>query len=232
MIAISPSSITGKLYASNGDIFQTFKRVQLVDANGDALIASTLIKEQNYVFNYPFVSTPCILLDLQEPTKKDIQLVSEEGEEYIWKGGLGSKGTIVAYSAICSHQMAHPNPEDSLLQYCKKGKKTMAYTHPDGSEGGVMVCSLHLASYDVSQGCKVLGGPAKQALASIIIEIDEDDTLWATAVLGGNKFHDYFKVFTPELKKYYGGRRKGKKKVLCKAHTLPLNKYTQDIIQY
>lgn len=232
MIAISPSSISGKLYGSDGIVFQRFEKVQLLDRDGIPLNVDTLKKEINYVFNYPYASTPSILLDLTSPTNKDVKLTSLDGEEYIWKGGVGSKGTIVAYSAICAHQMAHPTPDHSFLQYCKKGQDTMAYKSEDGSKGGVMVCSTHLASYDVSSGCKVLGGPAEQPLASIIIEVAVDETLWATAVLGGDKFHEYFKVFKPELKKYYGGKRKGKKKVEGSAITVRMNEYTKEMIQY
>ncbi len=234
MIAISPSTITGELHASDGQLMKTFDKVQLVDAAGVPIKASTLKKEVNYAFNYPFVSTPAILLDLPETVNKDVALKSEDGEDYVWKGGAGSKGTIVAYSAICAHQMAHPTPDDSFLQYCKKGQSTMAY---DGSGdvkgvGGVMVCSSHLAAYDVTSGCKNLNDVAPQPLASIIIEVAEDDTIWASAVLGGTKFHSYFKTFKPELKKYYGGKRAGKKKVSGNVKMVALSEYTKEIIQY
>ena len=227
MIAVSPSTITGRLHASDGTLFTAYEKVQLLGSDGNPIKVSALKKETNYVFNYPYVSTPAILLDLDDATNKDVKLKSEDGEEYIWKGGLGSKGTIVAYSAICSHQLAHPTPDDSFLQYCQKDKKTMAYKN-----GGVMVCSSHLSSFDVGNGCSNLSGPAEQPLASIIIEIAEDDTLWATAVLGPDKFHDYFKAYKPELKKYYGGKRKGKKKTTGTATMLVLNEYTKEIIQY
>ena len=227
LIAVSPSTISGKLYASDGTLFTAYDKVQLVDADGNPMKASALKKETNYVFNYPYVSTPAILLDLDDATQKEVKLKSEDGEEYIWKGGVGSKGTVVAYCAICSHQLAHPTPDDSFLQYCQKDKKTMAY-----KTGGVMVCSSHLSAFDVSNGCSNLSGPAAQPLASIIIEIAEDDTLWVSAVLGPDKFHDYFKAYKPELKKYYGGKRKGKKKVKDTATILALTDYTKEIIQY
>ena len=232
MVAVSPSTITGTLHASDGAAFKAYEKVQLLDGAGAPLKASALVKEENYVFNYPHASTPAILLDLPEATNKDIKLTTDDGVEYIWKGGAGSKGTIVAYTAICAHQMAHPTPDDSFLMYCKKGQETMAYAPADGSKGGVMVCSSHLAAYDVGSGCKVLGGPATQPLAAIIIEVAADDTLWASAVLGGDKFHEYFKVFKPELKKYYGGKRKGKKLVSGSAKTVAMKDYTKEMILY
>lgn len=228
VIAVSPSTITGQLRADDGTLFQAYEKVQLVDADGNPLKASTLKKETNYIFNYPFVGTPSILLDLGEETAKNVKLKSEDGEEYIWKGGIGSKGSIVAYSAICSHQLAHPTPDDSFLQYLERGKTTMACAQ----KGGVIVCSSHLSAFDTKKGCKQISGPAEQALAAIIIEIDADDTLWASAVLGPDKFHDYFKRYKPEMKKFYGGKRKAKKRVKGDVTTVTLNEYTKEIIQY
>ena len=227
LVAVAPSTITGRLHASDGGLFTAYAKVQLLDAEGIAIKASTLKKETNYVFNYPYKSTPAILLDLDDATAKDVALKSEDGEEYIWKSGVGAKRTIVAYAAICSNQLAHPNPEDSFLQYCKKDQKTMSY-----ETGGVMVCSSHLSAFDVSKGCKNLSGPAEQPLASIVIEIAEDDTIWAVGVLGPDKFHDYFKAFKPEFKKFYGGKRKAKKKVSATVEMVTLNEYTKEIIQY
>lgn len=91
MIAIAPSSISGRLYAADGRLFEVYENVQLVDANGEALKASLLQKEVNYLFNYPFIGTPAILLDLGKETQYDVKLFSEEGEEYGKKGGSRCK---------------------------------------------------------------------------------------------------------------------------------------------
>ncbi|MEN8304054.1 MAG: twin-arginine translocation signal domain-containing protein [Campylobacterota bacterium] len=227
VVAVSPSTITGQLRAEDGTLFQAYEKVQLVDAAGAPLKASALKQEVNYVFNYPFVGTPSILLDLGEETSKDVTLKSADGEEYLWKGGIGTKRSVVAYSAICSHQLAHPTPDDSFLQYLPRDGKTMAC-----DQGGVMVCSSHLSAFDTKKGCKQMAGPAEEALAAIIIEIAEDDTLWASAVLGPDKFHDYFRRYKPEMKKFYGGKRKAKKRVKDTALTVTLNEYTKEIIQY
>ena len=226
LVAISPS-LGINLRAADGSLYTAYERVQLVGADGNPIKASALKKETNYVFNYPHVGTPVILLDLDEPTAKDVKLKSEDGEEYIWKSGVGAKRTIVAYSAICSHQMAHPTPDDTFLQYVQKDKKTASCSH-----GGVMVCSSHLSSFDVGKGCQNISGPAPEPLGSIVLEIAEDDTIWAVAVLGPDKFHRYFKEFKPEMKKFYGGKRKAKKSVKENALTVVLSEYTKDIIQY
>lgn len=226
MIAVSPSTITGELRASNGALFRAYERVQLVGADGAPLKSSSLVKEENYVFNYPLVGVPSIMVDLPTASQKDLELTSEDGEKYIWKGGVGSKGTIVAYAAICAHQMAHPTPDDTFLQYCKKGESGIA---PDFNG---MFCSSHIAQYDAGAGCKVVGGPATEPLTAIVIEVAEDDTLWATATIGPERFKSYLKTFKPEMKKYYGGKRKSKKAVSGTAITLAMKEYTKDIIQY
>ena len=226
-IAVAPSSITGRLYASEGALFEAYEKVQLVDKDGNPIKASSLKKEINYVFNYPFVGTPSLLIDLGEKTAENVTLKSEDGEEYLWKSGIGANKSIVAYSAICSHQLAHPTPDDSFLQYLPRGGKTMAC-----GQSGIVVCSSHLSAFDAKRGCKQIAGPAEEALASIVIETDKDDNLWASAVLGPDKFHEYFKTFKPEMKKYYGGKRKSKKRVKDNALTVTLSEYSKDIIQY
>ncbi len=227
-MAVLPSTITGSLYADDGRLFEVYEKVQLINADGEALKASSLKKEVNYVFNYPFVGTPAILLDLGVVTHQKVKLFSEDGEEYIWKGGVGTQRSIVAYSAICSHQLAHPTPEDSFLQYLQRGKTTMACEQ----KGGLIICSSHLSAFNPLKGCEKVAGPAEQPLASIIIEVAEDDTLWASAVLGADKFHEYFKRYKLEMKKFYGGKRKAKKLVKEHVVTVTLNEYTKEIIQY
>ena len=226
-VAVNPSMVGETLYASDGTLFKTYEKIQLVDADGNPLLGSKLDKEKPYIFNYPQVAAPCLLINLDEKTAKDVKLTSEDGVEYIWKGGVGKGNTIVAYSAICPHQLTHPNKEDSFVTYVDKKTKTMAY-----KEGGVIVCSSHLSAYDPKRGCKNLAGPAEQPMASIVLEHHDDDTLWAVAVLGQDKFHDYFKSFKSEFKDQWGGKRKAKKLVKKPAQTVALSEYTKEVIQF
>ncbi len=224
-VAMAPSLVTQKLYAEDGSLFQTFEKVQLKDGEGNPLKASKLVKEENYFFMYPHAATPALMVDLLEPTGKDIKLKAEDGTEYIYKSGVGSKGTIVAFSAICAHQLTHPQKAMSMFQYVPSTGKTLAYEKP-----GVFVCSSHLAAYDPKQGGKVVGGPAKQGLASIVLEIDADDNIWAVAVLGPNKFQEFFDAFKQEHKAEFG-RRGAKKLVATEAKVVPLSKYSAELIQ-
>lgn len=234
MIAVAPSLITTPLRAEDGTLYTTYKKVQLVDADGKPILASKLTKEENYVFNYPHAGTTCMLISLPKATDKKVTLKSEDGEQYTWNGGVGKERNIVAYSSICPHQLTHINKGDTFISYTKSGEKTMACTKemPCSKTGSVIVCGSHLSAYDPYKGCKVLGGPAPQPLASIVLEHHDDDTLWAVGVLGQDKFHEFFKAFKPELKEQYGGKRKAKKKVKDTAQVLALSEFTKDIIKY
>lgn len=226
-LAVYPSMIEGTLSADDGTLFETYEKVQLVDEEGNPILASKLEKEKNYVFNYPHVATTCILLALPKATDKKVTLKDEDGVEYIWNGGVGKEKNIVAYSGICPHQMTHVNKDDTFISYLATGKKTMAC-----KRDSIIVCGSHLSAYDPSKGCKVVAGPAPQPLASVVLEHHDDDTLWAVAILGNDKFQQFFKAFKPELKEQFGGKRKAKKMVKSSTTTLALVDYTKEVIQY
>lgn len=227
VVAINPSLIRGNLYASDGRLYVAYEKAQIVDAAGVPIKASKLEKEVNYIFNYPYASTPCILVNLPKPTDQNVELTADNGEKYIWKSGVGKDRTIVAYVAICTHQMTHPTPNDSFIMYVPEKTKTMAY-----EKSGIIVCSSHLSAFDAKAGAKVLGGAATQPLSAVVLEHAADDTLWAVGILGMDKFQDYFKSFRPELKQFYGGPAEAKKLVSISAKTVKLTEYSKDLIQY
>lgn len=227
VVAVSPSLIRGNLYAANGTLYKAYEKVQLVDAAGNPIKASALEKEVNYIFNYPHVSTPCMLINLPKPTGQDVELTAENGEKYVWKSGVGKDRTIVAFVAICTHQLTHPTPNDSFISYVPTSKKTMAY-----DKSGIIVCSSHLSAFDAAAGGKVLGGAATQPLNAVVLEHAADDTLWAVGILGMDKFHDYFSAFRPEIKEFYGKPAQAKKLVSISAKTVKLTEFSKEIIQY
>ncbi len=227
MVAVDPSSIRQVLRADNGDLYRSYEKVKLVDRTGHPVVASKLKKETDYFFAYPYRGTPALLVDLGVPTEKSVRLTAEDGSEYLFKGGVGKNGSIVAVSAICPHQLTHPKPSDSFFNYVPRSGKTMAYKH-----GGVFVCSSHLSAYDPKQGAKKIAGPAPQGLATIVLEVDANDHIWAVGVLGPDKFHEYFRAFKPEFKQIFGNWRKAKKLVKVEAPTMLLSEYSKEIIQY
>lgn len=230
-VVIAPSLITQRLYAEDGlSLYASYEKVHLKNEDGTPVKASELRAEENYVFNFPHIATPCILVDLGRPANTNVKLKADDGTEYIFKGGVGKNGSIVAYSAICPHQLTHPTPDDSFFQYLERKGKTLAL--PDAKEAGVFVCSSHLSAFDPVNGGERIAGPATEGLTQIVLEIDENDEIWAVGALGPSRFHDYMDAFKPEFKKYYGNKRKAKRLVKAEAKVVTLKHFSKDIIQY
>lgn len=227
VIAVNPALIRGNLYAADGRLYTAYEKAQLVDAAGNPIKASALNVETNYIFNYPYASTPCMIINLPEPTVQEVELKSDSGEQYVWKNGVGKDRTIVAYVAICPHQLSHPTPNDNFIQYVQKSKPTIAYDN-----SGIIVCSSHLSVFDAKSGAKNLRGAATQPLAAVVLDVAADDTIWAVGILGPDKFQDYFKSFKPEFKEFYGGIAQAKQLVSISAKTVKMTEYSKDIIQY
>lgn len=197
----------------------TYSRVKLVDAQGQALKAAALSESDAYIFNYPYVSTPCFLINLGKAASAR-KLVSSDGAEYEWRGGVGSNKSIVSYNAICSHQLAYPSNEVSLISYNAQ-KSEMA------GRAGVINCCTHMSVFDPAQGAKVLSGPGAGPLSSIALEHDPaTDELYATGVYGGLLFDDFFKAYKIQLNEEYG-RGKAKELVTTTAQAIPFADYTK-----
>lgn len=167
-------------------------RSLLVHEGGEPVAASDLATGVNYIFHYPYISTPCFLLRLST-TPEPRQLTTRDGESYRWDGGVGPGGTVVAFSAICAHRMAHPSRQVNHISF-----------RPDetafGSGNGVIACCAENSVYDPAAGARVLGGPAPEPLAAILLDYnEEDDSLYASGVVGGDMFHRFFDEYGARL---------------------------------
>src|SRR5688572_18374437 len=179
-----------------------YTRVQLVDASGRALRASTLAPNRNYIFHYPYESTPCFLLNLGRPANRPVTLKTETGVSYEWPGGVGPDNAIVGYSAICAHRLTYPTRQISFISYRDKaGPANRARTNV------IHCCSEH-SEYDPASGARVVGGPAAQPLSAILLEFDpKTDGLHAVGTLGGELFAAFFAKYEFRLALEYGGQR-------------------------
>jgi len=197
----------------------TFARVKLIDTQGKAIKANTLNSTDAYIFNYPYISTPCFLIDLGKSASNN-KLITSDGAEYEWRGGVGRNKSIVSYNAICSHQLSYTSNEVSLITYNSQ-KSEMA------GRAGVITCCAHMSVFDPAQGAKVLSGPATGPLSSIALEHDPaTDELYATGVYGGMLFDDFFKAYKIQLNEEYG-RGKAKELVTSTAQAIPFADYTK-----
>ncbi|HEX8989247.1 MAG TPA: hypothetical protein VF816_14910 [Rhodocyclaceae bacterium] len=179
---------------------KAFNRVKLVDADGNALKAKQLSSEEAYIFNYPYKSTPCFLINLSAKPAAGGKMQCDDGE-YDWKGGIGPNGSLVSYSAICAHQLSYPTKEHSPISYTGSKVSKLA------GRNGMIVCCEHDRVYDPSQGGKmvVTTKEATQPLAAIVIEHDPaTDEIYAVGVAGGLLYDEFFRSYKRALLAEYG----------------------------
>ena len=170
-----------------------YGRARLISEGGAPLKAAALPVDRNLIFHYPFSSTPCFLLNLGRPAKASARLMTADQRNYEWKGGVGPKRSVVAYSAICAHQLAYPTREISFISY--RTEKS-----PRNRLGNVIHCCAEHSQYDPAEGARVLAGPAPQPLAAILLEHDaRTDELTAVGTLGGEMFNQFFAKYELKL---------------------------------
>jgi Rieske Fe-S protein len=177
-----------------------YRRALLVDERGQPLRAEALRTGVNYVFDYPFVATPCFLLRLARPATGGIDLKTEGGGSYRWEGGVGPGRAIVAYSAICAHKLTYPTRQVSFIGY-RDGPSPVA------GQGKVITCCSDRSVYDPAAGARVVSGPAPQPLATVLLEHDaKKDELAAVGTFGGEMFEEFFRKFGFRLQLEMGDR--------------------------
>ena len=169
-----------------------YDRARLVDVHGAPFKARALVAETNYVFHFPFVATPCFLLDLGRPVDTPATLRREDGTTYAWQGGVGPSRTIVAFSAICAHKLAYPTRDVSFIRYQPQRSAT--------SDAHVIHCCADHSVYDPASGARVLAGPAPQPLAAILLDHDPaTDELAALGTVGAEQFDAFFRKYEFKL---------------------------------
>lgn len=206
-----------------GAVPRPYARARLVDAKGAPIRASSLARETNYIFHYPYASTPCFLLRLAQPAAAPASLKHEDGRAYEWSGGVGPERAIVAFSAICAHRLAYPTREVSFIRYQRDKSAT--------SEGSVIHCCADHSVYDPKRGARVVAGPAPQPLAAILLEhVAASDELVATGTLGPEQFDAFFLKYAFKLDMEYGG---GKSRAAVGATTVvrELAQYCRNTVQ-
>lgn len=185
-----------------------YARTQLSDESGRPLRASRLTAGENYVFHYPFEGTPCFLINLGKPTTQNVALKTGDGRSYQWPGGVGPQRAIVAYSAICSHQLTYPTRQISFISYRDRSTASKA-----GKPSMIHCCSEH-SEYDPAAGARVMGGPAPQPLCAILLEYDRAaDALFATGTLGGEMFNKFFAKYEMRLALEHGSPARAQQRV-------------------
>lgn len=198
------ATVAGSAWAANAKP-RAYARVLLTDAFGQAIKASSLLAQTNYVFHYPFEATPVFLLDLGKPALAT-SLRTRDQQAYQWPGGVGPTRSLVAFSAICAHKLVYPTKDLSFISF-RKGAAINPQTPSKGND--LIHCCADHSQYDPARGARVLGGPAEQPLCAVLLEHDpKADTLTATGTLGGELFDDFFKKYEMKLSLEAGPRAK------------------------
>lgn len=172
------------------------ERVRLVDVDGRTLRADNLVVGQSYVFHYPYVTTPCFLIDLGTAAEAGAELETSDGRAYRWSGGVGPGRSIVAFSAICAHRMSYPTRNVSFIDYRHKPLNENAVDDDWWKRGQVIYCCSEGSVYDPSDGARVLAGPAPQPLAAVSLDYASgEQALYATGVYGGDMLERFLTEF-------------------------------------
>lgn len=204
-----------------------YARVALVDHHDSPITSDALEPERQYLFFYPYVSTPCFLLRLTKPTRP-VELHTAAGQEYQWHGGVGPNGSVVSYAAICSHRLNYPAKAASFIGY---RPQPVGY-YKNGElvhRAAVILCCSERSVYDPAAGARVLAGPAPQPLASIALDIDEHNALYATGVYGGIPYERFFTQFSFRLALDFG--ENPRQPVEHRATVMPLEDWSRVLIQ-
>ena len=200
-----------------------YSRTRLTDPHGRPIRARDLAPDTNYVFQYPFAATPCLLVKLARPAATAAALKREDGTPYAWQGGVGENRSVVAFSAICAHKLAYPTREVSFIRFQRERSPTSA--------GQVIHCCADHSVYDPAEGARVLAGPAPQPLAAIVLEYDQaDDSLYALGTLGAEQFDAFFTKYRTKLALEYG-RDGGRRAVSATSILRELTNYCRTTIQ-
>ena len=165
-------------------------RSRLVDANGGPWLARQIKPGEAYLFNYPFTVSPVFLIAFEREVKA-AELVTEDKQRYAAPAGVGPNQSIVAFSAICAHKLVYPTPALSFIGL-RKG---------NGAEPAQVIhCCGDNSRYDPAQGARVIGGPAPQPLAAVLLEWDaKSDELHAVGTRGGEMFKAFFDKYAMKL---------------------------------
>jgi Rieske Fe-S protein len=209
---------------ADGGAVRRYARSMLVDEHGAPVRLAALTPETNYVFHYPYASTPCFLLRFAEPVAQPTALRRERGDAYTSPAGTGRSHDVVSFSAICAHKLAYPTRDVSFIRY----QRTRSAT----SSGRVIHCCADHSVYDPTAGARVIAGPAPQPLAAIALEYDAArDQVAAVGTVGAEQFAPFFEKYAFKLTLEYGGLDRAQRAVTGTTVVRELTSYCRTTIE-
>ena len=223
LCAASAAGTSAPILALDNAAPRFYERVRLTDESGAPLRAAAVPAKQNFIFLYPYASTPCFLLNLGRAVKEPRRLRMQDRREYEWQGGAGPGRSLVAYSAICAHPLTYPTRDISFISF--RSERSARNPHAD-----VIHCCSEHSQYDPASGGRVVAGPAPQPLAAILLEHDaSSDALFAVGTLGGEMFNQFFAKFEFRLAMEHGAA--ARRAVSGDARVVPLESYCRQQVK-
>lgn len=203
--------------------FKEYKKTLLIKEDGSVLKESDLQPYTALLFFYPFKSTPCYIINTgQEVKPVDVKL--SNGKTYRFSGGIGSNKSIVAYSAICSHQWNYPTKDFSLLNYYSPKEKSETT-----GRSGIIQCCAHISVFDPVNGGSVIEGPAEFPLAAVSL-VMENENIYATGILGKDQFTEFFDMYKSDMIDQYGSIERAKEQ-MDKTVVMEVGRYVKEQIK-
>lgn len=127
--------------------------------------------------------------------------------------------------------MTHPSRAVAFINYHHKEVNFRNTDEGTTRRAQVIYCCSEKSVYDPARGAQVLGGPAPQPLAAILMEHDgKQDSLTATGTYGGEMFEKFFNVFQARLEIEYTTSRI-RAPVGGSTTVVPLSEYSKTSIQ-
>ncbi len=160
----------------------SYPTTQLLDVDGSALTVAKAESEYNVttsqllLFYYPLRNEPNFFLNLA-PANGQAPSPTNPGAWNV-SGGVGTHGSIVAFSAICQH-LGCPAP---AIAYYPPGTCSKTFTINGVSQNFYIHCSCHGSTYNPADQAGNLTGPAVLPLPQVILEADAAGYLYATGI--------------------------------------------------
>jgi Rieske Fe-S protein len=154
------------------------------------------VPNRAYIFHYPYVTTPCFLINIGRSLEAGQLMETEKEGSYTWQGGVGPTNSLVAFSAICAHKLSYPTRTLSFLNYRPEKVRFVGKQEKTEERSQVIYCCSENSAYDPARGAEVIGGPARQPLAAIELEYDTDTgSIYAIGSRGGELYESFFEKF-------------------------------------
>ena len=168
----------------------SYPRVQLLDVDGSPLTVAKAESEysvetsDDLIFYYPLGDEPNFFLNLAPANGQ----APSENNPGAWNvpGGIGTHGSIVAFSAICQH-LGCPAP---AISYYPPGTCSQTFnTGPPGPNSSpkqpfYIHCSCHGSTYDPTHSAANLTGPAVLPLPQVVLDTDASGNIYAVGENG------------------------------------------------